>query len=154
MEKARRSVTREEGQDEMSQALVDTGFLVAIYDEQEPKHDLCVRTYDSVSSQLLTCEAVIGESLYLLRRFPEAVKAILLSVDAGVLSIPFTLKESARSVSQIMLKYRDTPADFADACLIHMADEMNTGDILTLDGDFKHYRWRRNRAFRLLIPLE
>jgi hypothetical protein len=31
---------------------------------------------------------------------------------------------------------------------------MNTGDILTLDSNFKHYRWRRNRRFRMLIPLE
>jgi len=53
-----------------------------------------------------------------------------------------------------MRRYRDTPADFADACLIAMANQLGTGDILTLDGDFKHYRWRRNRAFNLLIPLD
>jgi predicted nucleic acid-binding protein len=53
-----------------------------------------------------------------------------------------------------MHKYRDTPADFADACLIHMANQLDTGDILTLDSDFGHYRWRRNRRFRNLVPLE
>ena len=53
-----------------------------------------------------------------------------------------------------MAKYRDTPCDFADACLIAMADQLNTGDILTLDSDFKHYRWRRNRSFKMLIPLD
>ena len=138
----------------MSRVLVDTGFLIALYDKHEPKHDLCVRVYDSVSAQLVTCEAAIGEALYLLQRFPEAVRAILLSVDEGILGIPFDLAESARSVSEIMRKYRDTPADFADACLIHLADELDTGDILTLDSDFRHYRWRRNRRFRLLIPLD
>jgi len=45
-------------------------------------------------------------------------------------------------------------ADFADACLIQMADELDRGDILTLDSDFAHYRWRRTRPFRMLIPLE
>jgi predicted nucleic acid-binding protein len=34
-----------------------------------------------------------------------------------------------------------------------MADELETGEILTLDSDFARYRWRRNRAFQLLIPL-
>ena len=53
-----------------------------------------------------------------------------------------------------MDKYRDTPCDFADACLIAMADQLDTGDILTLDSDFKHYRWRRNRSFKMLIPLD
>ena len=53
-----------------------------------------------------------------------------------------------------MSKYADTPCDFADACLIAMAGQLNTGDILTLDSDFRHYRWNRNKRFRLLIPLE
>jgi hypothetical protein len=35
-----------------------------------------------------------------------------------------------------------------------MADQLDTGDILTLDSHFAHYRWRRNRRFRNLIPLE
>jgi uncharacterized protein len=34
-----------------------------------------------------------------------------------------------------------------------MADELGTGDILTLDSDFHHYRWRKTRPFNLLIPL-
>jgi predicted nucleic acid-binding protein len=35
-----------------------------------------------------------------------------------------------------------------------MADALDTGDILTLDSDFKHYRWRRTRRFNMLVPLE
>jgi hypothetical protein len=35
-----------------------------------------------------------------------------------------------------------------------LADVLNTGDILTLDSHFRHYRWRRNRRFNLLIPLD
>ena len=27
-------------------------------------------------------------------------------------------------------------------------------DAIALDGDFAHYRWNRNKRFRLLIPLE
>lgn len=138
----------------MSQVLVDTGFLVATHDRNEPKHDLCVQVYDSIASQLVTCEAVLSEALYLLQRFPAAISSILLSVDSGALSIPFSLKESSRPVLEVMEKYADTPADFPGACLIHMANELDTGDILTLDSDFKHYRWRRNRRFRLLIPLD
>jgi len=39
----------------------------------------------------------------------------------------------------------------ADACLVQMADELGTGEILTLDSDFEIYRWRRNRKFRNLM---
>jgi uncharacterized protein len=57
-------------------------------------------------------------------------------------------------VQNILRKYRDLPADFADACLIQLACDLNTGDILTLDLDFETYRWRRNHAFHLLVALD
>jgi predicted nucleic acid-binding protein len=134
--------------------LADTGFLVAAYDKREPHHALCVRVYQELDNPLATCEPVIAEALHLLRFIPGAAEDILASVDQGVLEIPFSLSESAETVKAIMKKYRDTPADLADACLIAMADQLDTGDILTLDSDFKHYRWKRNRTFHRLIPVD
>jgi uncharacterized protein len=49
---------------------------------------------------------------------------------------------------------RDQSIDLADACLIHLADELDTGKILTLDSDFLFYRWRRTRSFQLLVDLD
>jgi len=43
--------------------------------------------------------------------------------------------------------------DLAGACLIHLAGEFSTGEILTLDRDFEVYRWGRNKRFELLVPL-
>jgi predicted nucleic acid-binding protein len=96
---------------------------------------------------------VIAESCYLLRRLPGAPEVVLENVTQGVFLIPFQLSRAATPVRNIMRKYSDVPADFADACLIHLADELNTGEILTLDRDFTQYRWRRNRNFDLLIDL-
>ena len=138
----------------MSPILVDTGFLVALYDRREPMHNICRQLHDQLENPLATCEAVIVEALHLLRFLPKAKQNILASIDQGVLEIRFRLSESAGQVQALMEKYIDTPAGFADACLIHMADELDTGDILTLDSDFVHYRWRRTRPFRMLIPLE
>jgi hypothetical protein len=59
----------------------------------------------------------------------------------------------APEIERLLHKYRDQPISLADACLIHLAGEIGTGDIFTLDHDFEVYRWGRNRAFRLLIPL-
>jgi len=74
-------------------------------------------------------------------------------VEQGIFQIPFQLSRAAASIRSVLRKYRDVPADFADACLIHLADELDTGEILTLDSDFVRYRWRRNRPFQMLIPL-
>jgi predicted nucleic acid-binding protein len=138
----------------VSPILVDTGFLVALYDRREPKHNICRQIYDQIENPLATCEAVVVEALHLLRSLPRARQNILASIDLGVLEVRFRLSESVGHVQTLMEKYRDTPADFADACLIQMADELDTGDILTLDSDFVHYRWRKTRHFRMLIPLD
>lgn len=138
----------------MKPILVDSGFLVAVYKRLDASHRLCMEVYERLLQPLATCEAVIAESAHLLRFTPGAIESILTSIDEGILALPFTLQESAASVRKIHTKYADLPADFADACLIHMADALDTGDILTLDSDFKHYRWRRNRSFNLLIPLD
>ena len=138
----------------MTPVLVDAGFLVTLYDKREPIHTRCARIHESINNPLVTCEAVIAEAFHLLRFVHGAADGILASIDRRILEIPFKLTASAAPVQAIMKKYRDTPADFADACLIHMADTLDTGDILTLDSDVVHYRWRRNRHFRLLIPLE
>ena len=133
--------------------LVDTSFLVSVYDKRERYHLQCMAALDRVQQPLVTCEPVITEAIYHLRRISGAPHAIMASVQEGYLEIPFQLVGGASKVQNYYSKYADTPCDFADACLIAMADELNTGDILTLDSDFKHYRWRRTRTFNMLIPL-
>ncbi len=109
---------------------------------------------ERIQQPLVTCEPVVTEALYHLRRIPSVSNAIFASICEAQLEIPFRVASSAPAVSELMKKYSDTPCDFADACLIQMADELDSGDILTLDSDFRHYRWRRNRRFNLLIPLD
>ena len=137
----------------MRPVLLDTGVIVALLDRSERHHARCVQALESLDQPLATCEAVIAESCYLLRGLPGAPETVLANVEQGIFQIPFQLNRAAAVIRAILRKYRDLPADFADACLIHMADELETGDILTLDSDFARYRWRRNRAFQMLIPL-
>ena len=46
-----------------------------------------------------------------------------------------------------MKRYASVPMDLADACLVQLADMLETGAILTLDSDFEVYRWRRPFEF-------
>ncbi len=138
----------------MNPVLLDASVLVSILDRTQSYHSACVRAVAEIDRRLITCEAVIAESCYLLRRVPGAAETILENLERGVFEIPFQLAESAAPVRSVMHKYRDHPIDFADACLIHLADQMDTGDILTLDRDFLHYRWRKTRIFELLVDLD
>ena len=138
----------------MQPVLLDTSVIVAWLNQRDHHHERCVAALSGLRQPMATCEAVIAESCYMVQSIPAAIERVLANVADGTFQIPFQLRECATAVGSILGKYRDTPADFADACLIHMANELGVGDILTLDSDFRHYRWRRNRSFRLLIPLD
>lgn len=136
----------------MNAVLIDTGVIVACLDRSERFHERCVAVLRELERPLVTCEAVIAESCYLLRDLSGAPEAVIENVEKGVLLIPFQLSVSAAPVRQILRKYRNRKIDFADACLIHLAGELDSGDILTLDRDFEIYRWGRKKPFRILIP--
>jgi predicted nucleic acid-binding protein len=138
----------------MKSILLDTGVVVALLDRSEGHHVQCASVVAKLERPLVTCEAVIAESCYLLRRLSGAPELVLENVARAVFLIPTQLSRVATPVRSIMRKYSDLPADFADACLIHLADELNTGEILTLDRDFARYRWRKTRRFDLLIDVK
>jgi len=133
--------------------LLDTGVIVSALDKRQRHHALCLQWMEGLDRPMSTCEAVIMESCHLLRKMVGSSEAVLANLAHGHFQIAFQLPRAVAEVKALMHKYRDTPIDFADACLIHMADELDTGDILTLDSDFLHYRWRKTRPFNLLIPL-
>src|SRR2546430_16657916 len=123
----------------MKPVLLDTGFIVALLDRGESFHKMCARTVREVASPLVTCEAVITESCYLLRNLSGASEAVIENIAAGIFQVPFQLSRETAGVKQVLRKYKDREIDLADACLIRLADEFGTADISTLDQDFAIY---------------
>jgi predicted nucleic acid-binding protein len=134
----------------MKPVLLDTGVIVALLDRSESFHRTCAQTVRAVEAPLVTCEAVIAESCYLLRNLSGASGAVIENIAAGIFQLPFQLSRDTAGVRQVMQKYKDRKIDLADACLIRLADEFGTADILTLDRDFAIYRWGKNKPFRVL----
>ncbi len=137
----------------MKPVLLDTGCIVALLDRSEAHHEVCAAMVSDAGFPLVTCEPVIAEACYLLRRLRRAADAVLDNVGRGVFSIPFRIDQSTPSLRALMKKYAQVPMDLADACLVHLATELGDGRILTLDGDFRIYRWGKNRPFELLIDI-
>lgn len=137
----------------MKPILLDTGVIVALLDRSEHHHSACIEALDAVRGPLITCEPVIAEACYLTRNLPGAPESVLQNVAVGTFQIPIQLSRCAAAIQRILKKYRDQHIDLADACLIHLASELRTGDILTLDGDFRVYGWGANRSFRPVSPL-
>jgi len=133
--------------------LLDTGPIVSLLDSTDSFHHRCVEAIGSIGSPLVTCEAVIAESCYLLRSVKGAPQAILQNVASGVFQIPLPIASYADEASRIVSKYQRRDTDLADACLIHLAEAFQTGEILTMDRDFEFYRWSRNKPFHLIIAM-
>ena len=138
----------------MKPALLDASAIVAMFDVSQESHEPVMACLRSWKGALATVEPAIAESCHLLRRVPGAPEAILQNVARNIFEIPFRLSAAAADIERLFEKYADQPISLTDACLIHLAGELGTGDIFTLDHDFEVYRWGRNRALRLLIPLE
>lgn len=137
----------------MNSILLDTGVIVALLDRSERYHLQCVEVLSDLTGSLVTCEASVAEACYLLRDLRGAPEAVISNVGNGVFQIPVRLVDQAANVEKLMKKYRDVPMDLADACLVDLADRLETGRILTLDRDFEVYRWRVRRKFELLVAL-
>jgi|SRR5215467_3222855 len=98
----------------------------------------------------------MGEGRKLVSVAPSAgtAETVIENVERGIVQIPFQLSRSANLVRKLRRKYRDRPMDLADACLVQLADDLSTMEILTLDREFESYLWRGTRSFRLLITLD
>ena len=78
---------------------LDTGVIVALLDRTEREHAVCAKAVEQSPAPLVTCEAVIAESCYLLLGLTGAAEAILESVRSGVFQIPVKLTGAATSLS-------------------------------------------------------
>jgi len=132
--------------------LLDTGVIVAWLDKAELHHKECVKVLGKLKGQLITCEPVITEACYLLRNVKGASESILANIEQHVFQVPWILSGNEQRIVELMKKYSKVPMDFADACLVNMAEQFETSEILSLDSDFKVYRWKGRKEFKVLIP--
>jgi predicted nucleic acid-binding protein len=132
-------------------ALVDSGPIVALFDANDANHVRCRSVLENTAGPLVTCEAVIAEVCWLLRRFPQAQCDLLLDIADRHYIVESPLATRADHVARLMEKNADVPMSLADACLTDLAELHQTGRILTLDSDFTIYRWGRNKPFDLIL---
>lgn len=133
--------------------LVDTGPIMALLDRRQPQHEQCRVALESSSATLVTCDAVVAEACYLLRKLPGAAADLLKDVEARRYWVKDQVAERAGQIRRLLMRHANVPMDFADACLVDMASIYQTGRILTLDADFAVYRWGKNRPFEMLVDL-
>jgi len=127
-------------------AIADTGFVVAFLNHSDKYHEWASEIGRRVSSPLLTCEAVLSETVFQV----ESASRVLALLQDGFLRIAFDLPKNIGEVLALAERYRDRTPDLADLCLIRMSEIHNDLPVLTVDEKgFRVYR----RNGRDVIPI-
>jgi uncharacterized protein len=135
----------------MPGAVIDTGPLVAYFCANEVRHDWAVRQFERLSAPMLTCEAVLTESSFLLRRQGVPAWRLLEKLSQGAFRIGLRIEAETAALRALMERYRNVPMSLADACLVRLA-EMHRLPVCTLDSDFMVYRIRGRTPLELITP--
>lgn len=134
----------------VDRSLLDTSVLVAFLHRDDTAHGSAVEVMRDTRGVLLTTEAVLTESMYLLGRTRGGPSTCLeFFLRDGAHLVP-TSRATLRRCRHLMADYSDLPADFADATLVALAEELDAWKILTLDRrDFSVYRGTKGQRFKI-----
>jgi predicted nucleic acid-binding protein len=122
--------------------IVDSGFLIGLFDETDPLHSRCRDFLRDYRGRFLSTEAVITEAMALLSSKQQwrCLEWLGSSAQAGLLHVNREPLDF-RSIEKLARKYADQPMDFADASVVLLAMRSGIREILTADRrDFAVYR--------------
>ena len=131
--------------------LLDTGAFVALVDRSERRHADCVAVLEDWSGGIVTTEAVVTETLYLVGPRWQAQKQCLAFLLRGAFTMVPASRTSLQRVSALMEKYADVPMDYADATLVALGEEITSDVVFTLDRrGFSTYRLNQRTVFQIV----
>ena len=124
---------------------------MALLSENDVNHERARRMFAECVPPLRSCEAVIAEACFLMRKVHRRGPAEVVALGRrGVYDVALSIDEHWASLEALLQKYSDRSISLADACLIRCAEIHQEARILTFDDDFTVYRWARNRKFEVL----
>lgn len=132
--------------------LLDTGPWVALLSRNDTHHRWAVEQFRRLNPPLLSCEAVVAETCFLLARSGFDPSLALQFIERGVVQLPFSLQDQIGAVQTLFKRYDNVPASLADAALIRLAEIHDAPLLLTTDADFRIYRRHGRRTIPLITP--
>jgi uncharacterized protein len=122
---------------------------VALHCRDDAFHGWARDQFAQITSPLMTCEAVVAETCFLLSQGGHDPSKALALIARGVVRVGMVLGDEITPVQALFERYDNVPASLADACLVRMSELVKRCRVFTLDPDFHIYR----RHGRKVIPL-
>jgi uncharacterized protein len=132
--------------------LCDTGPLAAFFNRHDHYHVWAAEQFDRIFQPLLTCEAVISETVFLLQDDGLSADPVFEAIERGKLVVQFSAEEHWPDLRRLIRKYADLPMSLADACLVRMSELAGHCQVFTTDRHFRIYRRRGRHLVPLLAP--
>ncbi|MCF6246251.1 MAG: PIN domain-containing protein [Desulfobacula sp.] len=135
----------------MKKVLIDSGPLIALFDSSDKYHEKSVDFIKTNKYPLITTLASITETLHLLDFNRNAQIDFIEWISRGAVEIHNIENNDFKRLKELTEKYRDLPMDFADSCLVYIAEKFNIHTIATIDRDFTIYRIKGKKTFKTLL---
>lgn len=134
--------------------LLDTGPLVSFLSGEQEHSAWVLAQWTRLRPPLLTCEPVLTETAFLLKRGGADADPVFELLDRGIIKVALGIEEQSADLRALMRRYRDRPMSLADACLVRLSELHARGRVFTLDRDFLIYRRHGNKVIPVLMPGE
>lgn len=129
----------------MPSVALDSSCLYALFEPKDQGHAVSTQFLASFEGELVSNIAVLTEVIYLLN-YSVRTQCAFIQFAARSITIDDETAGDLPRIAEIMRKYHDLPADFADAALLAMCERLGIGEIATFDSDFEVYRLANGKA--------
>lgn len=136
-----------------STVLVDTGFLVALFDRTDTLHESAKQMLAALvrdrRTALVSVWPTIVETCFFLD--PRGKRALLQWVERGAMRLRPIEVGDLEAISHVIARFADHNIDLADATLVWLAEAEGTQRVLTTDRrDFDMLRTASGQSFERL----
>jgi len=134
-------------------ALVDSGFLYAIVDQDDKNHDRVMQVLASRKERILLPTVVLTETTHLLaaRRGHLAMRQFIRRLAQHPFPLVNPTQDDFPRIYDLLEQYADLRLDFVDATIIALAERFEIRRILTVDQrDFRAVRPKHCPYFEIL----
>ena len=135
----------------MNKTLIDSGPFIALFDASDKYHQKSIEFIKSNQTLLITTIASITEVLHLLDFNRNAQLDFIEWGSRGGVEIVNILNTDFQRIKELTETYRDLSMDFADSCLVLLAERMGLNTIATIDRDFSIYRIKGKKAIKTIL---
>lgn len=135
----------------MINTLIDAGPIIALFDKDDQYHGEVMDFMKDFEGRLISTWPVLTEVSYMLDFNKQTQLDFLDWIGAGGIELYNLEQWQLIKLREIMNRYADLPADFADASLFVIAEARDLDSIISLDSDFQVYKLKSGKYLTNLL---